>query len=167
MTSKSRIKQGVDLLLKNKSKYFSIALKVVKIVIISYVVLYSLRFIQLNFTGYKSIKANSLPYCLVEGTEELLYNKNVLDETFVSVQYVDLDGNFRKEFTLQWPMYGSRDIYLVDKDNSYKCIGSFRSWDDINFYLPRWTIFGFPYIYEDNGKILKWLGKEYEKSKYI
>lgn len=141
-------------------------LKIFKVIVLIYFALYSVRFIQLNFTGCKSIKANTLPYCLLIGTEALLYHEDILAETMVNVQYVDLNGDFKKEFIVQWQMFGWRDIYAVGKDNSLTHIGSPRSWNFPAIFVPRWCILGYPVINEDGGEKLRWLGTKYEDSKY-
>lgn len=152
--------------IKNTDKVLSKILKVSMIAVLIYCALYAVRFIQLNFTGHKSVCANTLPYCLLIDSEELLYNKDILDKTLVHVQYVDLNGDFRKEFIVKWEMFGHRDIYAVGKDNSLAYIGSPRSWNFPALFVPRWYIWGYPLIYEDGGGKLRWLGTEYEDSKY-
>ena len=151
---------------KKPMKTFIKALKILKIILLIYFALYSVRFVQLNFTGRKIIKANTLPYCLLVDTEALLYHEDIIDETMVNVQYVDLNGDFKKEFIVQWAMFGYRDIYTVGKDNSLTHIGSPRSWNFPAIFVPRWYILGYPVIHEDGGKKLRWLGTKYEDSKY-
>ena len=152
--------------IKNTDKVLSKILKVSMIAVLIYCALYAVRFVQLNFTGQKSICANTLPYCLLIGSEELLYHEDILDETSVNVQYVDLNGDFQKEFIVQWAIFGYRDIYAVGKDNSLTHIGSPRSWNFPAIFVPRWYIWGYPVIHEDGGGKLRWLGTKYEDSKY-
>ena len=136
--------------------------KILKIVILVYCALYAFRFIQLNFIGHQRFKANTLPYCLLIGTEGFLYNKEFLDEVTVYARYVDLNGDFKKEFIFQWSNFAYADIYSVGKDNSFTCIGSVKSWDLPPLYIPRWTIWGYPVIRDEDGQKLKWNGKEYD-----
>ena len=164
---------------KNYFKYFlekdtnTKILKIVngiKLVVLVYFALYAIRFIQLNFTGHECIKVNSLPHCLFIDIQDYFYDNDekTVNKMTIAVQHVDLNGDFKKEFIVSYANLGVGydEIFSIGENNTFTSVGFPRSWDMPVFYIPKWTIFGYPIIYEDGGAELYWLGDCYEDSKY-
>ena len=86
----------------------------------------------------------------------------------IVVRHVDLNGDFKKEFIVSYENlgFGYDEIFSVGENNTFTSIGFPRSWNMPVFYMPKWTIWGYPVIYEDGGTELYWLGDRYEDSKY-
>ena len=129
-------------------------LKWFKVFLICYCALYCLRFAQLNFSGNQLIAAQALPYFLLADDEELmLYNKDNLSNITVNVQWVDLNGDLKKELIINKSPLGfyCNEIYGADADGKYKEIAFFYTRDANVVYFPPLTLWGYPHIVAAEG----------------
>lgn len=126
-----------------KKKWGKIGLRCVIALFGIYLVLFAIRFVQLNFTGKQTWTADSVPRNMVPNLDaEFPDGWEGWEDYLVPLQIVDLDGDFKQEFIIH-----TRSILCVYSLNSearwqYTAGVSFV---EKYVYLP-FTLWGYPTV---------------------
>ena len=146
-----------------KKKWVKIGLTCVIALLGIYLVLFAIRFCQLNFYGKHELYTTQIPATLHDGFLDSCwgghYAKEEWERMSFGVQFVDLDGDFKTDFILY-----ARDMIMVvkpTKNGKWKCVLGADCVGEFEFvYLP-FKILGIPKIWRfkamhDSG-FVKWL----------
>ena len=100
-----------------KKKWGKIGLRCVIALFGIYLVLFAIRFVQLNFTGKQTWTADSVPRNMVPNLDPEFPDGGENWEVYlVPLQIVDLDGDLKQEFIIH-----TRSILCVYSLDMYNC----------------------------------------------
>ena len=130
-----------------KKQWLPKGLLIIAVLMTIYLVLFAIRFCQLNFYGKHELYTTQIPATLHDGFLDSCWGGHYLPEDwermYFVVQFVDFNGDFKTDFILY-----ARDMIMVvkpAKNGKWEyiafadCVGKF-------VYLP-FTIFGKPKVW--------------------
>ena len=126
-----------------KKKRSKMILKIIIALFAVYVFLFTVRFIQLNFYGKQTWKADSLPGNIVKDVaHDFPEAYDDWENEDIPVQLVDLNGDFRIEFIMY--TRSMIQVYTLSPQSRWKHTAIADLVEDF-VYLP-FTIYGYPTV---------------------